>query len=162
MKAAVDSNILFDLLIGEPPARRAAAQVLSSAATAGPVVLCPVVHSELAAGFEDQQTLEHFLADLGLEFEGFTHGAVWEAGRAWRIYTRRRERRFRCPRCGSVTSIKCPHCGTTVVWRQHMIADFLIGAHAVTQTDLLITRDIGYYRTYFPELKLLTPAAGVV
>lgn len=44
--------------------------------------------------------------------------------------------------------------------RTRMIPDFLIGAHAATQAERLITRDRGFYRDYFHKLRLLDPSAG--
>ena len=41
--------------------------------------------------------------------------------------------------------------------KPRLLADFLVGAHAALQSDQLMTRDRGYYRTYFPKLKIVEP-----
>ena len=42
--------------------------------------------------------------------------------------------------------------------KNRIVADFLIGAHAVAQCDCLLTRDRGFYRKYFKNLEIIDPS----
>jgi predicted nucleic acid-binding protein len=43
---------------------------------------------------------------------------------------------------------------------RRIVADFLIGAHALHQANRLLTRDRGFYRLAFQGLKVVDPASG--
>ena len=72
------------------------------------------------------------LADVGIAFLPMTEAAAVESAECWRIYRKQSGKSGR------------------------IVADFLIGGHAITQCDRLLTRDRGFYRDYFKKLSLLT------
>jgi predicted nucleic acid-binding protein len=80
--------------------------------------------------------IESFLADTGIAVELQMLDDVWTlAGRRYRQYAiRRRQFQAEPPR--------------------RILADFLVGAHALLQAERLITQDVKFYRTNFPELLL--------
>jgi len=41
--------------------------------------------------------------------------------------------------------------------RNRVVADFLIGAHALEQADALLTRDHRFYRKHFKGLRVISP-----
>jgi predicted nucleic acid-binding protein len=110
--------------------------------------------AEVSGGLSPGQDMVAFLADFGIEMVRTSPEALSLAGRRWRQYLRSRGP-LACPSCGSRQNLACNKCAMPINPRQHLVADFLIGAHALVHSGRLLTRDRGYYRTYFPELTLV-------
>lgn len=153
---AVDTNVLLDLLIPNARFQATSRKALETAHAEGGLILSEVVYAELAAQFETRRQIETFLADTGIRLVPTTPEALCRAGEAWNVYRSRRQRNLTCPACGRRQQpIVCGACGRPIQVRQHILSDFLIGAHASLLADRLLTRDRGFYATYFKGLKLI-------
>lgn len=159
MKTAIDSDVVFDLRRGGE-ASLAAREALAEAGGAGSQAICPVVYAEVAVDFADQSELLAFMSDLTIHMDGFSPASLWEASRAWLSYVRNRRSGVQCSRCGRTFEVPCPSCRALVSWRHQLIPDFLVGGHAWADADQLMTRDTGYFQSYFPQLRLVTPSEG--
>jgi len=132
MKTAVDSSVLFDIVKGASGARAAQA-ALEAALAHGGLCVCAVVVAELGRYFKKDGDLQDFLADCQIDHDPFSTAAALGAARIMRDYARN----------------KGP--------RERVAPDFLIGAHALHQTDALLTTDGGFYRQYFKGLTVVAP-----
>jgi len=153
VKTAVDTNALIALLYDDEHADDSEA-TLREAYEQGAVVVTPIVYAELAADgtFDDASALDQFLEDMSIRLDKSSRRALFVAGDRFREYVDRRPNGLQCPSCGTEQTVECEHCGTSLSPRQHVAADFLIGGHATTDADALITFDEGFYGSYFPSL----------
>jgi predicted nucleic acid-binding protein len=133
---AVDTNVLLDILAGDEPQAELSAQALRAARQDGAVVAADVVWAETAAWFAMTQDMTAAMADLGIDYDAPGQEAATLGGKIWRTYR---------SEGGS---------------RARLMPDFLVGAHALTQAERLLTRDRGFFRRYFTELDVIDPGPG--
>ena len=138
MRTAIDTNILSALWSGEPLAS-AVSEVLDQAATDGGLVVSAVVYAELLAHPKAKlDFVDGFLSSTGISIDFDLGEPVWrEASIRFSKYANRR----RASRGGRA---------------KRLLADFIVGAHALLSADRLLTLDRSRYSRDFPELQQIT------
>jgi predicted nucleic acid-binding protein len=131
MITAVDTSVLIDVFGNDPKHGGASADALRQCLREGALTACDIVWAETRAVFDNEAAFASAMSTLGVLFSPLNAIAAAHAGLAWRAY-----------RQGGGTRVR-------------VVADFMIGAHAAHQADRLLTRDRGYYRSYFAGLQLV-------
>jgi predicted nucleic acid-binding protein len=132
-RVLVDSNVLLDVLTEDPAWFEWSATALEELAEDNVLIINPIIYAEVSIGFSRIEDLDAALPPEAVEREPLPWPAGFLAGKCFLRY---RER------------------GGT---RRSPLPDFYIGAHAALTESLLLTRDAGRYRSYFPQLKIRSP-----
>lgn len=156
MISAIDTNILLDILFPETAYSKSSKVLLDEALAAGALVVCESVYAELACQFPSAAKLDAFLGDTAIKLLPSAVQTLQTASFTWKKYVSKRDNLLQCANCGQTQEVRCKNCNAVITSRQHMVSDFSIGAHALVQADCLLSRDSGFYHTYFPDLRLYT------
>jgi predicted nucleic acid-binding protein len=131
---AVDTSVLLDVFGADAKFGAASADAIRQCLSEGALVACEAVWAETGTAFQSSEKFRRAMADLAVAFAPLSEAAAVEAAEAWRRYRAQGGRRVR------------------------IASDFLIGAHALSAADRLLTRDRGFYRRYFAGLDVLDPS----
>ena len=131
MITAVDTSVLLDVFGNDPGHGASSAEWLRKCIKEGTIVACCVVWAETRGAFPNEPAFAAAMKTLGVGYSPLEEKAAVYAGNCWKSY-----RKAGGP-------------------KTRVMADFLIGAHAMHQADRLLTRDRGYYRSYFKQLSFV-------
>ncbi|MGH9412221.1 MAG: type II toxin-antitoxin system VapC family toxin [Terriglobales bacterium] len=137
MRTALDTNIISTQWAGTGRAPEMTT-LLDDCRREGSLIVAGVVYAELLARPNSSIGLvNEYLISTGIEIALETSAELWEqAGSAYADYCRRRSQ------SGGGES-------------KRLLADFIIGAHAMRNADRLATLDPARYRAAFPDLVLI-------
>ena len=129
----IDSNVWIDVTQPNNEHHAWSRARVRAAMLAGTARINPLIYAEVSAGFADEQTLDRFLQRAAVVREVLPYAAAFPAMRAFRENRKRGGK------------------------RTSPLPDSYIGAHAEAAGHTLLTRDAARFRTYFPEVELVTP-----
>jgi predicted nucleic acid-binding protein len=139
MTTAIDTNVIVALWDAADSLHRVARTALDKAFNEGTLVVSGAVYAELlAAPGRTEAFVDRFCEETGIGVEWEIGEKVWRvAGSAFQGYAARRRKQQGAE-------------------ARRILADFVIGAHALVNGYKLLTLDAGIYQTSFPKLAIVT------
>jgi predicted nucleic acid-binding protein len=129
----VDSNVLLDIFGDDPTWKTWSRMQLDRAALVGPLLINGVVYAEISVRFATSDILDSILRDMPVHVASMPRASFFFAGKAF---------------------LKYRNSGGA---RTGVLPDFFIGAHAAVLDIPILTRDTKRYRSYFPNVELISP-----
>jgi hypothetical protein len=138
MTISIDANVLGALWNDNELMNPAVTQLLGDLMQRDQLLVSGIVYAELMAGpLRKESNLDLFFQETGIVVDWSLEENIFrEAGRAYAEYARRRRKDGKPdPR--------------------RILADFMIGAHALVRGYSLLTIDDQHFRTAFPKLNVI-------
>jgi len=132
----VDSNVILDIFTEDKQWFQWSASQLTNLSNHSILVINPIIYAEISIGFDQIEEWKAALPKNYFRYDPLPYQAAFLAGKCFLNYRRR---------------------GGT---KRSPLPDFYIGAHAFVEKMTLLTRDQGRYKTYFPNLNLITPSTN--
>jgi predicted nucleic acid-binding protein len=129
----VDTNVLLDVVSDDPVWGDWSTARLEEADLGGGAVANDIVYAEFSRQHDSVAAVGQALEGLNVSIEPIPREALFLAARAHVLYWNA---------TGARTGV---------------LSDLFVGAHAAVTGRVLLTRDVGKYRTYFPQLELVVP-----
>ena len=129
----IDSNVLLDVWDPDPAWQAWSSGQLWNQSLVHELVINPIIYAEISVSFATPAALDRELANLEITMLSLPAEAAFLAGKAFVRYRRQ---------------------GGT---KSNILADFLVGAHAMVLGCALLTRDTRRYGSYFPAVPLIAP-----
>jgi predicted nucleic acid-binding protein len=138
MITAIDTNVLIALWDTDDALNNSAQAALEAAFARGGMLISGTVFAELlAAPHRSEKFIDDFLTDLDIAVDWITDEAIWRtAAKAFQNYVKRRRK-------------------SAATYPRRLLADFVIGAHAMERGFSLLTLDQRHYKAAFPQLKVI-------
>lgn len=133
MTVLVDSNVLLDVMTGDPEWSDWSSEALARCAESTALAINPLIYVEVSIRFDRIEDLQDALPEADFLRLPLPWDAAFLAGKCF-VRNRRGRGASRSP-----------------------LPDFYIGAHAAVAGLALLTRDAARYRTYFPGLEIIAP-----
>lgn len=133
MATFIDTNVLIYLTKKCDDFHAWAKEAVAAHRRHGPIIISDIVYCEFSVAMKDVRTTNSVIKDLTIERLRFSDAALYDAAQAFKLYKSRKGN------------------------KQLVLPDFLIGAQANAESAALITGNARDYKSYFPNLKLVTP-----
>lgn len=134
----IDSNVLIDVFGSAQAWRDWSRAKLAELVLDHDLVVNQIVFAEIAPRSGSLDQFRASLAELEIHFEPFSEDAAFAAGRAFLAHRLQRKE------------------------SKQVLPDFFIGGHAQILGATILTRGPRFYRSYFPDVPLITPTSPAI